>query len=79
MKIGRNTLELSDKWIQWLLSQGETGMGYQVCNIVLKDGREYRQAVIDSGFITKIKGIEGIPFSEDDIAEIMVAHEKWDW
>ena len=79
MKIGRDTLELSDKWIQYLISQGETGMGYQVCTILLKDGREYRQTVIDSGFITKIKDIEGIPFSEDDIAEIKVTHEKWDW
>ena len=40
---------------------------------------QYKQAVIDSGFITKIKDIDGIPFSEDDIAEIVITHEKWKW
>ncbi len=76
MRIGRNTLQLSNRWIDYLISQAETGMGYQICTIVLKDGDVYIQAIIDSGLIAKIKDIEGIPFSENDIAEIIVTHEK---
>jgi hypothetical protein len=79
LKIGRNILQLSDKWIDFLISRPETGMGYQICTIVLNNGMQYKQAVIDSGFITKIKDIDGIPFSEDDIAEIVITHEKWKW
>jgi hypothetical protein len=77
MKIGYNTLDLSEKWVQHLLSKPETGMGYQICTIYLKNGKKYCQAIIDSGCITKIRNIEGIPFSDDDIKEIEVTHEKW--
>ena len=31
-------LKLSDKWGPRLRSQPETGMGYQVCIVTLKDG-----------------------------------------
>jgi len=77
MKIGKITLELSEKWVGYLINKPETGMGYQVCTILLKDGREYKQAIIDSGVITSIKNIEGIPFEEDQIEDIIVTHDKW--
>jgi len=77
MKIGRDTLQLSDKWIRFLSNQHETGMGYQVCTIRLKDGQEFKQAIIDSGLIIRIKGVDGVPFAEDQIEEIIVTHDKW--
>ncbi len=77
MKFGRNTLQLSDKWVQFLVNQPETGMGYQVCTIRLRDGRDFKQAIVDSGLVTKIKDTDGIPFSEDEIDEIIVTHDKW--
>ena len=79
MKLGRDTLQLSDKWVQFLVNQPETGMGYQVCTIRLRDGREFKQAIVDSGFVSKIKDTDGIPFSEDEIEEIIVTHDKWQW
>jgi len=54
-------------------------MGYQVCTIKLTDGREFKQTIVDSGYITRIKDVEGVPFVEDEIEEIIVTHEKWDW
>lgn len=54
-------------------------MGYQVASITLKDGRRFDQVVIVGGYITRIKGIKDIPFSEDEIADITVTHDKWDF
>jgi len=54
-------------------------MGYQVASVLLKDGSRYDQALIESGFITKIRGRKDIPFREEDIAEIVVTHDKWDF
>ena len=54
-------------------------MGYQACTIKLADGREFKQTIVDSGYITRIKDVEGVPFVEDEIEEIIVTHEKWDW
>ena len=54
-------------------------MGYTVVSIVLKDGRKYPQAIIDSGVLTRVRGLPDVPFSEADIAEIVQTNEKWDW
>lgn len=72
-------IALSSSWAPKLLSQGETGMGYQVASIILKDGRRFDRVVIVEGSITQIKDIKGIPFSDDDIADIVVTHDKWDF
>lgn len=54
-------------------------MGYQIATVKLSDGRQFRQALIVEGQLTKIRGIEGIPFSEDEIADIVVTHERWNF
>ena len=72
-------IELSKEWINQLINKPETGMGYQIVSIVLSDGTKYDQVVVDSGYITQIKGFEVIPFSEEDIQEIIVTHDKWDF
>ena len=45
----------------------------------LQDGRKYKQTIVDSGYITRIRGLDHIPFSEDEIVEIIVTHDKWDF
>lgn len=72
-------ITLSNKWEPKLVAQGETGMGYQIATVVLKDGRRFDRVVIVGAHITQIKDIEGIPFSEDQINEIIVTHDKWDF
>ena len=72
-------LQLADKWAPLLISQPETGAGYQVASVMTKDGSRYDQVVIEGGFITRIRGLREIPFSADDIAEIVVTHDKWDF
>ena len=72
-------LQLSDEWGPVLVSQPETGMGYQVASIILRDGTRYNQAIIESGYITRIRNYDKIPFREEEIAEIIVTHDKWDF
>jgi len=72
-------LQLSDKWGPVLVSQPETGLGYQVASIILKDGTRYDQVLIEAGYIARIRGLEEIPFGEDQIAEIIVTHDTWNF
>jgi hypothetical protein len=72
-------LQLSDKWGPRLVSQPETGMGYHVATILLRSGRRYEQALIESGVVTRIRGLTEIPFKDEDIADIVVTHDKWDF
>lgn len=72
-------LQLSDKWGPKLVSQPETGMGYQVASIILKDGSRYDQALVVAGCITRIRGLKTIPFGESQVADIVVTHDKWDF
>jgi hypothetical protein len=69
----------SNKWISTVRSLPETGMGYAVVKIVLSDGREFDQAVVDSGYLLLVRGLPIVPFSEGEIAQIIATHEKWDW
>lgn len=62
-----------------LASKPETGMGYQVVSVILKDGRRFDQVVVVEGRLTRIRGLEHIPFSEDEIASVSLTHQKWDF
>ena len=70
---------LSEKWAPQLASQPETGMSYQVVTVGLSDGRQFPQSVVDSNYVTKVRGYLEVPFSEDQISSITVTHDKWDW
>jgi hypothetical protein len=65
------------RFADYFKNHPETGMGYWVADAHLKDGRDFRQVVIDSGFVTKVKGHESIPFAESDVDHFVVSHEKW--
>ena len=71
-------LPLSGKWAGKLTAEPETGIGYQIASIVLKDGKRFDRVVVD-GNVTRVRDVEGIPFSEDQIEQIIVTHDKWDF
>jgi hypothetical protein len=52
-------------------------MGYQVVTVVLKDGHRFDQVAVVDGRITEIRGRTDIPFTDDQIAQVLVTHEKW--
>lgn len=72
-------INLSPKWATELADKPETGMGYQVVSILLKDGRRFNQVAIVEGRITQIKGLDVIPFSEEEISRIILTHDKWNF
>lgn len=72
-------IKLSSKWTSELANKPETGMGYQVVTIVLKDGKKIDQVAVVEGKITEIRGREDIPFTEDQIDQIILTHDKWDF
>ena len=56
------------------------GLQPTLVKIILKDGREYNQvAIIQSSAIGQIRGMKEIPFKGEDIDQIILTHEKWDF
>lgn len=68
-------LRLSDKWATVLASQRETGMGYQVVTVRLKDGRQFAGVTVVGGIISRVAGAESVPFAEEEIGGIEVTHQ----
>lgn len=69
----------SGKWLPTVRALSETGMGYTVVAVTLNDGRIYKQALIDSGYLSRVRGLPIVPFEEEDITDIKATHAKWDW
>jgi hypothetical protein len=72
-------LALSSKGARELAGEPETGMGYQVVSVILKDGRRFDRVLVVGGCITKINDIEGLPFTDEQIDTIVVTHDKWNF
>ncbi len=65
-------LHLSDKWGPILVSQPESGMGYWITSVFLRDGRRIDNVTIVGGIVTEVDGKPEIPFTEEDIVDIRV-------
>ena len=65
-------------WSEFLAKKPETGMGYQVVSITLRDGRKIEDvAIIQSSEIGEVRGHADVPFETDDITGIELTHRKW--
>ena len=65
-----------------LKQQQETGLGYQVVSVRLKDGRSFDQVVASEGCIITVRGYTEVPFGLDEVAIVKVNHKHWnfrDW
>jgi hypothetical protein len=67
------------KWADAVRALDETGVGYTVVSIALADGRKFDQALIDSGYLTRVRGLPDVPFCEADIIELKQTDAKWNW
>ena len=65
-------ITLSAKWARYLIRKPETGMGYQVASVYLKDGRRFDRVMIVGGTIAQIDDDPSIPFAESDIERIVI-------
>ena len=57
----------------------ETGIGYHVVSVELKDGRFFDQVVASEGCIIEVRGYREIPFTPDDVASVRVNHKRWNF
>jgi hypothetical protein len=57
----------------------ETGFGYQVVSVQLKDGRIFEQVVISEGCIIEVRGFKEIPFACDDVTSVSINHKRWNF
>jgi len=69
-------IDLSDKWAPRLQSQPETARGHQIATVVLKDGRRFEEVTISVGVIVGVAGYTHIPFTEPEIADIIVTRGR---
>jgi hypothetical protein len=69
-------LRLADRWSSILLDQPETGMGYQVVRLTLRDGRQFDGVTVIDGVVTGLPHIVAAGLTSDDVAEIVVTHTR---
>lgn len=62
-----------------LKREKETGFGYQVVSVRLKDQRSFDQVVVSEGCIIAVKGFNDVPFREEDVAAVTVNHKRWNF
>lgn len=62
-----------------LQSTKETGIGYQIVSVELKDGRVFEQVVISEGCVIEVRGHKEIPFTPDDVASVHLNHKHWNF
>jgi len=62
-----------------LKRSGETGLGYQIVSVELKDGRCFDQVVASEGCIIEVQGYEGIPFAPEEVTSVIVNHTRWNF
>ena len=73
-------LQLSElRFAEWFRAQPETGMGYWVVSAHLRNGRVIPQVMVDSGYVTRVRGYGTIPFAEGQVDHFEITHDKWDW
>jgi hypothetical protein len=77
--LGKESVKtLPKNWSDYLNSKGETGMGYQVVAVTLRDGRAIEDvAVIESHIIGEVRGYDDIPFEPEDIVSLELTHRRW--
>jgi hypothetical protein len=51
-------------------------MGYTIVSVMLTDGRRFDRVYVIGGTISEVDGSTLIPFSESEIAEFIVTHDK---
>jgi hypothetical protein len=57
----------------------ETGIGYQIVSVELKDGRCFDQVVVSECCIIEVRGYAEIPFAPHDVASVHINHKFWNF
>jgi hypothetical protein len=69
-------IDLPLRFLHELREKPETRMGSQIVSVILSDGKRYDKVMVVEGRITRVGGMDRIPFSTDEIVEVILTHEK---
>jgi len=75
----KRLIPILPKTVDELKLQRETGPGYQVVSIMLKDGRRFDQVVTSEGCIIEVRGYAEVPFMCHEVASLTVNHRHWNF
>ncbi len=65
--------------VDHLRREKETGIGYQIVSVSLKDGRCFDQVVASEGCIIQVRGYAVVPFAPEEVASVSVNHKIWNF
>ena len=57
----------------------ETGMGYHVISVTLKNGKHFEQVLTSEGCVIQVRGHRDVPFSPEEVASVDVNHKRWNF
>jgi hypothetical protein len=75
----KNVVPIPSGFVDQLKRASETGIGYQVVSVQLKDGRHFDQVATSEGCIIEVRGFKEIPFAPEDVAAVNVNHKRWNF
>lgn len=75
----KNVVPIPGVWTRYLSLQRETGPGYQVLAVKLKDGRCFDQVVASEGCIIQVRGCNEVPFQPEEVVSVEVNHRRWNF
>jgi hypothetical protein len=75
----KRLIPIPREYADGLRRQGETGMGYQVVSVTLKNGEKYDQVVTSEEHVIEVRGCKDVPFSPEDVAAVNVNHRRWNF
>jgi hypothetical protein len=70
---------ISPEHLNSLKRQKQTGPGYHVVSVELRDGHFFEQVVVSEGCIIAVRGYTEIPFEAREIADTKVNHRYWNF
>jgi hypothetical protein len=66
-------------FVDYLKNSEDTGFGYKVVSVELKDGRRFNQVVVSECCIIEVRGHDEVPFLPQEVASIKVNHRQWNF
>jgi hypothetical protein len=75
----KRLIPIPSGFIDQLKRTSETGIGYQIVSVELKDGRFFDQVLASEGCIIEVRGYKEIPFAPDEVASVIVTHQRWNF
>jgi len=75
----KHLVEVPAAFRDQLKQSRETGLGYHVVSVGLKNGKTFEQVTTSEGCIIEVRGHAEIPFASDEIDSMRVNHKRWNF